>query len=137
MSFRQYFTGVALMLLTLSVLVLLTGCNPDTIKNTEVIKYRTITVASLDKSLMRSCEQSEPPSVESYLKKNRDAKEDAMVSYVMLLLKYNQQCSINSLTVKAQYEKQLLNVDAFNEAERKRAAQLYREKTGKEMPDGR
>lgn len=123
--------------LTIAIIIiaaLLSSCSPPIVQRTEVVEKKTMVVASLDESLLADCKSSEPPSLESYLAANRDSKEDQLTKYVIKLLTYNTECSLNSRAVKDQLKSQRDKIQKYNEEEEARIQSLLKSKGQEEKP---
>lgn len=113
--------------------IILAACNPvrpDPI--IQVVESKKMVVASVDESLLLPCRETMPPSREEYNIANRDKKEALLTSYIASLITDNKRCTLDKLTLKAILDKQILQIQQFNDEESARIDALLNKKPTEE-----
>ena len=113
--------------------IILAACNPvrpDPI--IQVVESKKMVVVSVDDSLLLPCRETTPPSREEYNIANRDKKEALLTSYIASLITDNKRCTLDKLTLKAILDKQILQIQQFNDEESARVDALLNKKATEE-----
>ena len=126
---RKYITTGLLAILFLTGM---TGCTPDVFRRVEVIEKQTMVVAQYDKSLLDPCQETAPPSVDTYTLANRDRKEALLMAHVSDLHLDMKRCNIDKETLRGMLDRQESAIRKFNEDEAARVKRAVEGLTKKE-----
>lgn len=100
-----------LMVLSISTLVLLTGCAATAPVVVAKVQYKALTTPA---QLLKKCDVTSPPSIKTYLASDDAGKENLLVKHNSALMKDLSVCNAQIREIDAFQTKQLEAVEGIN-----------------------